>query len=100
MLHIHLIHMPPSHGHEATCPGTTRQGDRIKEPATLTLNANLRPKSQSTTFIMLRRSHGEVTKVPGQTLHIAAEYSAASRNRMPWARISLNIRKLKSQARV
>ena len=37
--------------------------------------------------------------LPGQTPHIAAEYSAASRNRTPWARISLNIRKPKSQAR-
>ena len=51
-------------------------------------------------YIILRRSQSQVTKVPGQTPHIAAEYSAASRNRTPWARISLNIRKPKSQARV
>ena len=51
-------------------------------------------------YIILRRSNGQVTKVHGQTPHIAAEYSAASRNRTPWARISLNIRKPKSQARV
>ena len=49
MLHNHLVRMQPSLEPKATCPGTTRQGDRIREPATLTRDAYLRPKSQSTT---------------------------------------------------
>ena len=41
--------MPPSHGSEASCPDTTRQGDRNREPATPTCDAYLRPKPQSKT---------------------------------------------------
>ena len=32
-------------------------------------------------YIVLRQSHGQVTKVPGQALHITTEYPADSRNR-------------------
>ena len=32
-------------------------------------------------YIVLRRSHGQVTKVPSQALHITTEYPADSRNR-------------------
>ena len=49
MLRDHLARMQPSLGPEASCPGTTRQGDRIREPASPTGDAYLRPKSQSTT---------------------------------------------------
>ena len=49
MLHIHLVCMPPSLGPKATFPGTTRQGDQIREPATPTRDAYQRPKSLSTT---------------------------------------------------
>ena len=48
MLRIHLIRMQPSYGPEASCPCTARQSDQIREPATQTHDAYLRPKSQST----------------------------------------------------
>ena len=31
MLHIHPVRMPPSLGREASCLGTTKQGDQIWE---------------------------------------------------------------------
>ena len=49
-------------------------------------------------YIKLRRSHGQVTKVPRQTPHITTEYSADSRNRTPRARICLHTQKPKPQA--
>ena len=37
MLRNHLVRMQPSLGPEASCSGSTRQGDRIREPETQTL---------------------------------------------------------------
>ena len=51
-------------------------------------------------YIILRRSHGQVTKVPGQDPHIATEYSADSRDRTKRVRVSLHIQKLKPQAAI
>ena len=56
--------MPPSHGHEAACPGTTRQGDRTQEPATLTRDSNLRPRSQLVKGIITEEGHYEFTRTP------------------------------------
>ena len=81
--------------------GATRQSDRIREPATPTRDAYLRPKSQSTTiYIILRQSNGQVTKVPGLEPHITTDYYAENRNRTPHARISLHIQKPKPQASI
>ena len=98
MLRNHLVRMPLSHGPEASFPDTTRQGDRIREPATPTRDTYLRPKSQSKQYIILRRSHGQVTKVPGWAPHITTEQSADSRHRTPRARVCLHIQKPKPQA--
>ena len=38
-------------------------------------------------YIILRWSHGQVTKVPGQAPHITSEYSADSRYRTTRARV-------------
>ena len=51
-------------------------------------------------YIILRRSHGQVTIVPGQAPHITAEYSADIRNRTQRARVSLHIQKPKHQASI
>ena len=48
-LRNHLLRMQPSLGSDASCIGTTRQGDQIRKPATSTRDAYLRPMSQSTT---------------------------------------------------
>ena len=100
MLRNHLETKQPSHGPEASCPDTTKQGDRTREPAPPTRGAYLRTKSQRTTYIILRRSHGQVTKVPGQAPHITTEHSADSRFRKPRARVCLHIQKPKPQATV
>ena len=85
--------MQPSLGPEAPWPDITRQGDRIRQQATPSRDAYLRPKSQSKTVYLLRRSHGQVTKVPGQAPHITTQYSADIRNRTPRASVSLRIQK-------
>ena len=87
MLRNHHKRMQPSLGPEASCPCTARQGNRIREPATPTRDAYLRPKSQST-----RVYHTETKKRSGhsgshQAPHITTEYSADIRNRTPWARV-------------
>ena len=46
---ISYIYSPRCPRPEASCPGTTRWRDRILEPATLTREAYLRPKSHSKT---------------------------------------------------
>ena len=51
-------------------------------------------------YIILRRSHCQVTNVPGQAQHITAEYSADSRNRTPRAKVGLHIQKPKPQASI
>ena len=100
MLRNHLERMQPSHGPEASCPDTTRQGDRNREAAPPTRGAYLRPKSQTQQYIILRRSHGQVTKVPGQAPHITTEYSADIRYRTTLARVCLHIQKPKPQATI
>ena len=80
----HLVRMPQTHGPEASCLDTTRQDDRNREPATPTSDVYLRPMSQSKKqYIILRRSHGQVTNVSGQDPHITTEYYADSRHRTP-----------------
>ena len=71
-------------------PNTTapQDGDQIREPATPFMRDQItdafdRPKSQIEQYIKLRRSHGQVTQVPGQSLHITTEYPADSSNRPP-----------------
>ena len=49
MLRNRLVRMQPSLGPEASCPGTTRQFDQIREPTTPTRDAYLRSKCQKTT---------------------------------------------------
>ena len=49
MPRIYLAHVQPSHGPAAFHPCTTRQDDKIQEPATLIYDACPRPGSQSTT---------------------------------------------------
>ena len=49
MLSSHLVRIQPSLDLEESCPGTSRQGDQIREPATPTRTAYLRPKSVSIT---------------------------------------------------
>ena len=51
-------------------------------------------------YLILRLGHCQVTKVPVQDPHITTEYSADSRNRTPWARISLHIQNPKPQASI
>ena len=72
---------------EASCPGTTRQGDRIREPVSPTLTHISYQSHKAQQYIILRRSHCQVTKVPGQAPHITAEYSADIRNRTPRAMV-------------
>ena len=85
MLHIHLVHMT-SPGPEASCPGTTRQGDQIRERATPTRDAYLRAQQ----YVIPRRRHGQVTKVLGQVQHITTELLADSGKRTPGATVSLH----------
>ena len=77
-------------------PGTTRQGDKTGTSQSDTLDQSLRAQP----YIIPRRSHGQITKVPGHALHIPTEYSANSRNRTPLTKVSLHIRKPKPQASV
>ena len=48
----------------------------------------------------MRRSHGQVTKVPGQAPHITTKYSADSRYSTTRARVCLHIQKPKPQATI
>ena len=57
-------------------------------------------KVRAQQYIILNRSHGQVTKVPSQAPHITAGYSADIRNRTLLARVSLNIQKPKPQASI
>ena len=98
MLRNHLERMQPSHGPETSCPDTTRQDDRNREPAPPTRDAYLRLRAQQ--YIILRWSHGQVTKVPGQDLHITTKYSADNRYRTTLARVCLHIQKPKPQATI
>ena len=79
-LHLHLVRMPPSLGPEASSPGTTRQGDEIREPATLTRDHIWDQSLTAQQYIIPKRRYGQVTKgpgqvtkVPGQTPHITTE---------------------------
>ena len=49
MLRNHLVLVQQYISPEASCKGTTIQGEKIREPATSICVAYLRPKSQSTT---------------------------------------------------
>ena len=51
-------------------------------------------------LLILRRSHGQVTKVPGQAPHITTEYSADIRYRTTRARVCLHIQKPKPEATI
>ena len=51
-------------------------------------------------YIILRRSHGQVTKAPGQAPHITTEYSVDSRKRTLLTRVCLHIQKPKPQASI
>ena len=73
MLRNHLVCTQPSLRPEASSPAQQTQGDRIQEPVTLTCDAYVRPKSQSTIVYILRRSHDQVTKVPSQALLITEQ---------------------------
>ena len=71
MLRIHLVHMPPSQRELALS-----QEDRATEPRNQQLRHVTQVRDQglgAQQYIILRRSDGQVTKVPGQTPHIAAE---------------------------
>ena len=66
MLCNHLEHMQPSHVPEASCPDTTRQGDRNREKGNQHLRhvAHIWGQSlRAQQYIILRWSHGQVTKV-------------------------------------
>ena len=94
--------MQQSLGPKASWPNRTRQADQNLEPATPAHYAYLRSKSQSTTVYqyILRRNHGQVTKVPDQALHITTEYSVDSRHRTLQVSVSLHIQKPKPQASI
>ena len=49
ILRINVVHLQPSHGPEASGPGTIRPGDQLREAATPIPEAYLWRKSQSTT---------------------------------------------------
>ena len=72
----------------------TETGNQHRRHVTHIWDQNLRAQQ----YIILRQSQGQVTKVPGQALHITTEYSADSRYRAPYARVCLHIQKLKPQA--
>ena len=81
---------------EASCPGTTRQGDRIREPISPTCDAYQRPKSQSSTVY-----HTETEPWSGhygRTLLQSILF--ADRNRTPQARVSLHIQNPKPRVRI
>ena len=62
----HFVRMPPSQGSETSCPDTTRQGDRNREPALRHVTHVWDQSLTAPQYIILRRSHGQVTKVPGR----------------------------------
>ena len=62
---------------------TTRYGDQIREPATLTRDAYHENKVSEHNSIIPRRRNGQVTMISGQAPHITTEYSSESRNRTP-----------------
>ena len=97
MPYIHLAHIEPSHWPAALHPGTTIQGDKIQEPATLIYDACSRPGSLS-----IATNHTETKPLSHRSgswkgPDIAAEYSAGHSNRTPEARVTLHIPKPKFQ---
>ena len=86
MIRKQLIRMQPSLGPEASCPGTTKLGDQTGNQQ-LRHVTHILDQSLSTTYIILRQSYDQVTKIPGQAPHITAEYSADIRNRTPLDRV-------------
>ena len=100
MLRNHIERIQPSHVSEASCHDTTRQGERNREPAPLTRGAYLRLSLRAQQYIILRRSHSQVTKVPSHSPHITIEYSADIRYRTPRAGVCLHIQKPKPQATI
>ena len=76
MLRNHLERMQPSHVPEASCPNTTRQGDRNREPAPPTRDACLQDQSlRAQQYIILRRSHGQVTKVTSLNISLNLKHT-------------------------
>ena len=100
MLRKHLERMQPSHGPEASCSDTqdrvTETGNQHLRHVTHIWDQSLRAQQ----YIILRRSHGQVTKGPGLTPDITTEYSADSRDRTPMASVCLHIQKPKPQATI
>ena len=100
MLRNHLELMQPSHGPEASCPDTT---DRVTETGNQHLQHVTHIWDQSLRaqqYIILKRSHGQVTKVRGQAPHISTEYSADSWYRTTRARVCLHLQKPKPRATI
>ena len=99
MLRNQLERMQPSHGPEESCRGrfcVKETGNQHLRHVTHIGDQSLSAKQ----YIILRRSHGQVTKVPGQAPHITTVYSAHSRCRMTRARVCLHIQKPKPQATI
>ena len=101
MLHNHLVRVQPSHGHKASCPGTTSQGDRIRErPNSDWWRISETKVSQHNSIPYWDESTVRSLSFPARLRTVLQSILQTAGTRTPRARVAFRIQKPKPQASI